>query len=421
VERMLSRLTPSLGLDALPERLRAWREVSLVRKVDCLQDTLVQLAGRKRLPGWFDERGLDDTGRRFLVERTHFLRHASSDSDPCRAADIEWCLALASAVSGVEIVVRPREIGCRGATLLEGSNLFLDSTAVTRCTFDRGASEIRIDGMRAKAHFSCGGVWIEHFESERACALPFDGDFVTFYVESGEEKGGRRMLATEPGALKDRLEILALAKGYLRDSWPHAWQCIAQIVRYVNWTERADPLGIDSREHLGSVRLNDRRDLPTLTERVAWLAATLYREAKHIQFHETFLPEIPPGLTHRARAFAVLGSDIPQIPCSWSGVPSGRSLPEHLMAMQGLVPGMAVYLDALRRVSYHSDQTRAHIAMDMRAINGAMGSLELGRRHLTELGGLLADVLRADYVTDLVPRYLITGEERSRGFSGDLP
>ena len=261
-------------------------------------------------------------------------------------------------------------------------------------------------GGAARACFAPDRVVVESLDAPWITSLLYDGDFITFFEERAVDGATQRRLVTERPQVADQMVLLAEAKAFARECWPGAWDCIRRGVLYVNWTDRTDVASsMDTRNIRGSFLLHDRRVLHSDIERMAWVLSCLYHDSKRLQFHDTYRPWEVPGTVQRRDAFAVLGEDIPQVPCAWRGSPAGRSLPEHLFAMQAFIPGTALCFAALLAEPKLSTWTRRHLAMDMRGINGGIGSLMLGRRHLTEIGHLLSDILRRDYAVHLLPLY----------------
>lgn len=408
----LQELIELIGLDVSTEALDRWIARTTRRDLDALRSQLDNIARTipEVFPAGLDVAHFTPESLTFLARRTQILRYGAD-----RAAlhihrdDARASLALAAAIDGAAVRVQLDPDSLSALMLFEGSNLVVarePSGAWPAIEFDGSNATATIDGQTVNATYAPDRVILGELDRPHAASLPYDGDFCTMFAENcGAGKGEtKRRLIVDRADVADELAMLARVKSALKSAWPGAWQMVRETVMYVNWSDVAAS-GTDTREPRGAIRLHPRADLTNIEERIAVGAASLYHEAKHLQFFDTVHPHAAPGTRETESAFARLGSATPRVPCAWRGMPSSRSMPEHLVALQAFVPGMIVGIDLLCGLPRLSDWTRDYVELNMRAINGGVGALILGQRHLDTSGRTLSDVIRRDYALHLVPKF----------------
>lgn len=408
----LQELTELIGLDITTDVLDRWIAQTTRRDLDALRRQLDSVARTipDALSAGFDVARFTPKSLTFLARRTQILRYASDCATlHIHRDDARTSLALAAAIDGAAVRVQLDPDSSSELMLFEGSNLVVtrDPSGVwPAIEFDGSNGTATVDGQTVDATYGPDRVVLGELDRPYAVSLPYDGDFCTMFVETcGAGKGEtKRRLIVDRATVTDELEMLGCVKSALKNAWPGAWQMVRETVMYVNWSDVAAS-GTDTREPRGAIRLHPRADLVNIEERIAVSAASLYHEAKHLQFFDTVHPHAAPGTRESESAFARLGSATPRVPCAWRGMPSSRSMPEHLVALQAFVPGMIVGIDLLCASPRLTDWTRDYIELNMRAINGGVGVLILGQRHLDTPGRTLSDVIRRDYALHLIPKF----------------
>jgi hypothetical protein len=402
-----------LGYDANAGLRTQWRKALARRDEPVVAKVLREFASRtpEVFPPAVTPDSVDSPGIRFLAQRTHFLRYAHAPGGAGRfATDLRASLAVAAALSGAVVELPVASLPGDRGLLLEGTNVFIvpsDAPLGATMVFDGRSGTLRLNG-RDVALIDADERWIVGpTEGDWFSILPFDGDFVTFYVE--RERGDERVrdLVLNASEVALNLELLRDAKRWLREHVPAVWEFVASELLYINWTDLIQmESATDPRESCGSIIVNRRQaQLRSRAEQQAWICHGLYHEAKHLQFFKTYRGWASPDAPLDDIGSVVLASATPRIPCAWKGTPSARSMADHLLALQAFVPGLVAVFHALMDQRPLSQWLRDHIEMDMRAVNGAFGALLLGEQHLSREGGQLFDVIRADYANYLVPAY----------------
>lgn len=411
----LETMTRCLGLDLTSQALGDWKDCLWKRSHPLILASLQRLESINTpsvLPTGLQARDIKDAGLLYLCFRTHFLRYQQEPEK--YVTDLRVGLAMAAAISGHQVTLKSSLLGVDHGVLLDGTNIFLDPRIAEEgasLIIDGAAGLIRsADSTEARARFSKDGVICDPFEGSWFLSLPYDGDFVSFFFETTSENDSsniERRLISDPSQVGQQLMLLKDVKQYFQACHPAAWDFVKDQVFYLNWTDVPQmESATDTRDPWGSIIINPRTGhLSSPKEQIAWIAHGLYHEAKHLQFFTTYWGLAQPNLDGDQQGVVRLSQPAPQIPCAWKGTPSGRSMGEHLLALQAFVPGLVVTFDMLRECPVLSQWLRDHIEMDMRAVNGAIGSLILGQEYLTEVGALLSDVIRRDYARSLIPAY----------------
>jgi hypothetical protein len=411
----LETMTRCLGLDVTSQALADWKDCIWKRSHPLILASLQRLESTDTpsvLPPDVEARDIQEAGLRYLCFRTHFLRYQQAPEK--YVTDLRGGLAMAAAISGHQVILESSSLGVDHGFLLDGTNIFFDPRDAeegSSLIIDGAAGVIRsTDNAEARARFSEDGVICDPFEGSWFVSLPYDGDFVSFFFETFSEDDSsdiERRLIRDPIQVEHQLMLLKEVKNALQTLHPAAWDFVKDQVFYLNWTDVPQmESSTDTRDPCGSIVINPRSEhLGSPKEQVAWIAHGLYHEAKHLQFFTTYWGLAQPNLDQDQQGVARLSQPTPQIPCAWKGTPSGRSMGEHLLALQAFVPGLVITFDLLRECPVLSQWLRDHIEMDMRAVNGAIGSLILGQENLTEVGTLLSDIIRRDYARFLIPAY----------------
>jgi hypothetical protein len=406
----LETMTRCLGFDTTLQLLRDWKDCIWQRNYPLIVESLQHLESASVLPAGLRASNIKEAGLRYLCFRTHFLRYQQAWEK--YVTDLRGALAMAAAISGHHVILESASLCKDHGVLLDGTNLFLDPKLA-----EDGASLIldgangllrSSDAVEVCSRFNEKGVIVDPIEGSWFISLPYDGDFVTFFFETpSETEDIERRLVSHQGLVAHQLRLLSAAKDFLRTRYPPVWEFVREQVFYVNWTNVSQmESATDTRDPCSSVIINPRIEhLTSSMEQIAWVAHGLYHEAKHLQFFATYLGFVQPNLDEAKQGLARLSEPIPQIPCAWKGTPSGRSMGEHLLALQAFIPGLVIAFCTLQECQLLSQWIRDHIEMDMRAVNGAIGSLILGQEHLTEVGVLLSDIIRRDYARFLIPAY----------------
>lgn len=411
----LETMTRCLGLDITSQALGDWKHCIWNRSHPLILASLQRLESTGTpsvLPTGLGASDIQEAGLRYLCFRTHFLRYQQAPEK--YVTDLRGALAMAAAISGHQVTLESSSLGVDHGVLLDGTNIFLDPRIAEEgasLIIDGAAGLIRSPGgTDAHARFSEDGVFCDPFEGSWFASLPYDGNFVSFFFETSSENDFsdiERRLISDPSQIGHQLMLLKEVEKYFQARHPAAWDFVKDQVFYLNWTDVPQmESATDTRDPCGSIVINPRTEqFSSPKEQVAWIAHGLYHEAKHLQFFTTYWGLAQPNLDQDQQGVVRLSQPTPQIPCAWKGTPSGRSMGEHLLALQAFVPGLVITFDLLRECPVLSQWLRDHIEMDMRAVNGAIGSLILGQEYLTEVGTLLSDIIRRDYARFLIPAY----------------
>lgn len=310
-----------------------------------------------------------------------------------------------------EIVIPENAI--KHGFLLEGTNLyFSENTKKLHISLRKFGNKLKlhINSMEFEGEIKSGKIIIDDSRNEfNITFLPFNSSKILFFKEEyDQQKQEIYTLIDEEETYKIN-PILAKAFDFLEsDNSIIPADFIEQQVHYISFTDiNQHESSSDPRHAKGVITINLRdRFLSSETEIISWFIHGLVHEAKHLQFFDLFLGQNEPHTNWIKSSTIQLTSDWGiRVPCAWRGTPSLRSMADHLLALQAFIPGIIALLNYLDHNSekYLSTWLRDHIELELRVINGAIGTLILGRDYLTEEGNYLFNIIQTDYRDILVP------------------